>query len=181
MRNQTAIKVSVLSTVVKFAIVSSMVSIFAFALFFAFTNLGVRDDVRASTETTSSGTDKHSKKKDTEATTSLGHTRSDLEMPINSIDDIQKYLENLNLEEKYNYQKLYPMPDESYLVIQFHNPDAHAWQCDLFDVDGNIVRTYVDIYSDFISIDKTDLDTEGKFTYLLQDGLGTYLAGKLIF
>lgn len=102
-------------------------------------------------------------------------------MPINSIDDIQIYLDNLNLEEKYNYQKLYPMPEESYLVIQFHNPEATPWQCDIFDMNGNVIRTYVDIYSDFISIDKTNLNMEGKYIYLLQDGQGTYLAGKLIF
>ncbi len=179
-------KVAIVTTVVKFAVVSSMVSLFAFALFFVYTNFGVREDSQAATGTssitsTTKSTDDKSKK---EKETPLGHTESDLTMEINSIEDIEDievYLKNLNLEEKYNYQKLLPMPEEDYLVIQFHNPDANPWQCDIFDMNGNVIRTYIDVFSDFISIDKTELDPELKYTYLLQDGSGTYLAGKLQF
>jgi len=103
-------------------------------------------------------------------------------LAIDNLEDIQAYLTAVRQQrEQYDTQvKLDPNPGESYAILRFSNPYARPFQLDIFDINGMKVRTYIDILSDFITIQKEGVMGEG-YTYLLKDGRGTYYAGKLRF
>lgn len=61
--------------------------------------------------------------------------------------------------------------------IKFANPTAQEYRLDIYDLDGNILVTYVDIYGDTVKIDNRYVGAIGSYIYKLT-GQGNTYAGK---
>jgi hypothetical protein len=61
--------------------------------------------------------------------------------------------------------------------IKFANPTAQEYRVDIYNMDGNILVTYVDIYGDTVKVDPRFVAAFGSYIYKLS-GEGNTYAGK---
>lgn len=99
--------------------------------------------------------------------------------------DVNAFLESLGLSTQVNEQELeakYPsvsvaVKSDKGVEIKFANPTAQQYRLDVYDLDGNILVTYVDIYGDTVKIDNRFVGAIGSYLYKLT-GEGNTYAGK---
>jgi hypothetical protein len=65
----------------------------------------------------------------------------------------------------------------SNVEIKFADPTAQEYRLDIYDINGNILVTYIDIYGDTVKIDERFVGAFGSYLYKLS-GEGNTYAGK---
>lgn len=100
--------------------------------------------------------------------------------------DVQAYVASLGLTTSVDEKALaaqYPIVDVAFVggnngvEIKFANPTAQNYRLDIYDAQGNILVTYVDIYSETVKVDSRFVAGTGKYLYKLT-GEGNTYAGK---
>lgn len=99
--------------------------------------------------------------------------------------DVNAFLTSLGLTTEVDEKQLeaeYPsvsvaVNTGSNVEIKFANPTAQGYRLDVYDIDGNILVTYVDIYGDTVKIDQRFVGAIGSYLYKLS-GEGNTYAGK---
>jgi hypothetical protein len=99
--------------------------------------------------------------------------------------DVHAYLAALGMTTQVDEAKLaaqYPgvslaVVGNSGVEIKFANPTAQEYRLDIYDLDGNILVTYVDIYGDTVQVDQRFVAAFGSYIYKLS-GEGNTYAGK---
>ena len=99
---------------------------------------------------------------------------------INVLD----YLKTIGVNVKVNVHELtrkygevdLEVDEARKVVLNFPNPEASNFQLDIYDMNGNPVITYLDIYDAQVAVDSNFLDN-GTYIYKLA-GNGNLYAGK---
>lgn len=99
--------------------------------------------------------------------------------------DVNAFMASLGLATQVDEKQLeaqYPsvsvaVNTGSNVEIKFANPTAQEYRLDIYDIDGNILVTYVDIYGDTVKIDERFVGAFGSYLYKLS-GEGNTYAGK---
>ncbi|HHZ81204.1 MAG TPA: T9SS type A sorting domain-containing protein [Flavobacteriales bacterium] len=100
--------------------------------------------------------------------------------PIEDTSDVETYINSLNLDSKYNIINVYPNPAMNYINFEFDNPKGTAFTFELFDLSGKKVRDRHDIEGEYFRLECGNLPV-GYYSYILKNGKGIYLAGKISF
>lgn len=61
--------------------------------------------------------------------------------------------------------------------IKFANPAARQYRLDIYDLEGNVLVTYIDIFGDTVKVDNRFVAGNGSYLYKLS-GEGNTYAGK---
>ncbi len=99
--------------------------------------------------------------------------------------DVNAFMASLGLATQVDEKELeaqYPSVSVAFntgsnVEIKFANPTAQEYRLDIYDIDGNILVTYVDIYGDTVKIDERFVGAFGSYLYKLS-GEGNTYAGK---
>ena len=99
--------------------------------------------------------------------------------------DVQAFMASLGLPMQVDAQQLeqqYPGVSLAFqngngVEIKFANPTAQEYRLDIYDMNGNILVSYVDIYGDTVEVDSRFVGTYGSYLYKLT-GEGNTYAGK---
>jgi hypothetical protein len=99
--------------------------------------------------------------------------------------DVNAYMATLGLTTTVDDKELeaeYPSVSVEFLngnnvEIKFANPTAQQYRLDIYDAEGNIVVTYVDIFGDTVNIENRFVGSTGNYLYKLS-GEGNTYAGK---
>ncbi len=104
----------------------------------------------------------------------------------NSLDvDVNAFMALMGITTQVDEQELeakYPgvsvaVQTGNNVEIKFANPTAQEYRLDIYDLDGNILVTYVDIYGDTVKVDNRFVGAIGSYIYKLT-GQGNTYAGK---
>ncbi len=99
--------------------------------------------------------------------------------------DVNAFMASLGMSTMVDEKQLleqYPgvtvaMHSNTGVEIKFANPTAQQYRLDIYDLDGNILVTYVDIYGDTVKVDQRFVAAFGSYLYKLT-GEGNTYAGK---
>ncbi len=99
--------------------------------------------------------------------------------------DVNQYMAALGLTTSVDEKALetqYPSVAVEFLggdgvEIKFANPTAQYYRLDIYDLDGNVLVSYEDIYGDTVKVDNRFVAATGSYIYKLV-GEGNTYAGK---
>ena len=100
--------------------------------------------------------------------------------PIEDTSDVETYINSLNLDGKYDLINVHPNPAMNYINFEFENGEKSSFTFQLFDMSGKKVRDRHDIEGGYFRLERGNL-SDGYYSYILKNGKGTYLAGKVSF
>lgn len=90
---------------------------------------------------------------------------------------IETSVDEKALNEKYPGVEIAFSPNGRKLSLQFHNPEANNFRLDIFDIEGFIVASYINIYGEVVYVESGILKS-GEYTYKLE-GQGNTYCGKI--
>lgn len=99
--------------------------------------------------------------------------------------DVNAYMASLGMTttvDETELEEQYPGVSVAFMTgnnveIKFANPTAQQYRLDIYDAEGNIVVSYVDIFGDTVQIDNRFVGGYGSYLYKLS-GEGNTYAGK---